>query len=289
MPTMLTPLRVGHSPDADDAFMFYGIATGAVPNAGYEIKHVVEDIQSLNQRALTGSLEVTAISAAVYPRVADKYRILACGGSIGRQYGPVVLTRNVGAALRSALPSGSLSSKRVAIPGENTTAYLLLRIFSPGFIPIIMDFDAVLPALDRGEVDAALVIHEGQVTWRDLGYLNLMDLGQVWFKETGLPIPLGLDVVRRDLGEPAIQALFVMLRDSILVTQHDEEGALDYAMRYGRGIDRELCRKFVRMYVNEDTVNMKAEGKRALQELYSRAHKGGFISAIPPLDIVGLA
>ncbi len=278
---MPIPLRVGHSPDADDAFMFYGIASGAVSNAGYDVKHVVEDIQSLNKRAMTADLEVTAISAAVYPQVAHKYRILACGGSIGRQYGPVVLTKKLA-------PGTSLVGKKVAIPGQDTTAYLLLRIFSPGFTPKIMDFDAVLPALEKGEVDAALVIHEGQVTWRDLGYVNLMDLGQVWFKETGLPIPLGLDVVRRDLGEQAMQKLFVMLRDSIIVTQKDEEGALDYAMRYGRGIDRELIRKFVRMYVNDDTVNMKTEGKLALHELYQRAEAAGFIKSMPPLDIIGL-
>ena len=278
---MPIPLAVGHSPDADDAFMFYGIASGAVSSGPYEIKHVVEDIQSLNQRSITGDLEVTAISAAIYPTVADKYRIMACGASIGRNYGPVVLAK-------SGQPGESLAGKRIAIPGAQTTAYLLIRIFADGFEPVIMDFDAVLPALDKGEVDAALVIHEGQVTWKSLGYVNLMDMGKVWFKETGLPIPLGLDVIRRDLGEEAMQAIFTILRDSILVTQKDEDGALDYAMQYGRGIDRELIRTFVRMYVNDDTIQMGSEGKRALQTLYQRALEKGLIDAMPPLDIIGL-
>ncbi len=278
---MPVPISVGHSPDADDAFMFYGIASGAVSQGPYEIQHVVEDIQTLNQRALTADLEVTAISAAVYPQVADRYRILSCGASIGRKYGPVVLSK-------PGDTNKSLEGRRIAIPGAQTTAYLLIRIFAKGFEPVITDFDEVLPSLDRGEVDAALVIHEGQVTWKELGYVNLMDLGQVWFNETGLPIPLGLDVVRRDLGEAGIQSIFHTLRDSIVLTRDDEERALDYAMAYGRGIDRELCRTFVRMYVNDDTVQMGNEGRQALQTLYDRALAAGLIDRVPPLDIVGL-
>jgi 1,4-dihydroxy-6-naphthoate synthase len=261
--------------------MFYGIASGAVSPDPYEIIHVVEDIQALNQRALNGDLEVTAISAAVYPTVADRYQILSCGASIGRKYGPVLLSR-------AGDTNKDLAGKRIAIPGAQTTAYLLMRIFVPDFEPVIMEFDAVLPSLDRGEVDAALVIHEGQVTWKELGYVNLMDLGEVWFNETGLPIPLGLDVVRRDLGEEGIESIFRILRDSIVLTRDDEEGALDYAMAYGRGIDRELCRTFVRMYVNDDTVQMGGEGRLALQTLYERALTAGLIDRVPPLDIVGL-
>jgi 1,4-dihydroxy-6-naphthoate synthase len=278
---MPVPISVGHSPDADDAFMFYGIASGAVSQGPFEIQHVVEDIQTLNQRALTGDLEVTAISAAVYPQVADRYRILSCGASIGRKYGPVVLSR-------PGDTNENLEGRRIAIPGAQTTAYLLIRIFAKGFEPVITDFDEVLPSLDQGKVDAALVIHEGQVTWKELGYVNLMDLGQVWFNETGLPIPLGLDVVRRDLGEAGIESIFHTLRDSIVLTRDDEERALDYAMAYGRGIDRELCRTFVRMYVNDDTVQMGNEGRQALQTLYERALAAGLIDRVPPLDIVGL-
>lgn len=277
---MSVPLRVGHSPDADDAFMFYGIAKGVVDTAPYVIEHVIEDIQALNERAMRGDLEVTAISAAVYPQVAGRYRILACGASIGRGYGPIVLARPG--------EGGSIAGRRIAIPGEHTTAYLLLRIFERDFVPAIMGFDEVLPALDARHVDGALVIHEGQVTYKSGGYESLVDLGVVWERETGLPIPLGLDVVRRDLGEDAALAIYRALRDSILHTNEDEEGAIDYALRFGRGIDRETCRTFVRMYVNRDTVQMGDEGRRALDELYGRALRRGLISEMPPLDIVGL-
>lgn len=293
MPTS-TPLRVGHSPDADDAFMFYGIAKGVVSPGKYKIVHVIKDIQTLNEMALSKpeKLEVTAISTAMYPKVADNYRILSCGASIGRKYGPVILTKpgplgKAGTKYKGDAKA-ALKGKRVAIPGENTTAYLLIRIFVPDFKPVIMNFDDVLPALDKGEVDAALVIHEGQVIWKDKGYLNLLDLGEAWFNETKLPIPLGLDVVRRDLGEKEIQFIFKMLYDSILLTRKDEDGALDYSMKYGRGVDRETIRKFVRMYVNEDTEQMGKEGKNSLELLFKKAKEHGLIAKVPQLDIVGL-
>ncbi len=289
---MPTPLRVGHSPDADDAFMFYGIAKGVVSPGQYKIVHVIKDIQALNELALKGGLEVTAISTAMYPKVADSYRILSCGASIGRKYGPIILTKpgplgKAGSKVTGD-PKKLLKGMRIAIPGENTTAYLLLRIFTSGFTPVIMNFDAVLPALDKGEVDAALVIHEGQVIWKDKGYVNLLDLGEAWFNETKLPIPLGLDVVRRDLGEKEIQFIYKMLYDSIMLTRKDEDGALDYSMKYGRGIDRETIRKFVRMYVNEDTEQMGQEGKRSLKALFTKAKERGLLAKVPPLDIVGL-
>jgi 1,4-dihydroxy-6-naphthoate synthase len=289
---MPTPLRVGHSPDADDAFMFYGIAKGAVSPGPYKIVHVIKDIQALNELARKGDLEVTAISTAMYPKVADKYRILSCGASIGRKYGPVILTKTGSLGKPGSKYKGDpkkvLKGMRIAIPGENTTAYLLIRIFVPGFIPVIMNFDAVLPALEKGKVDAALVIHEGQVIWKDKGYVNLMDLGQAWFDETKLPIPLGLDVVRRDLGAKAVQFIYKMLYDSIMLTRKDEDGALDYSMKYGRGVDRETIRKFVRMYVNEDTEQMGPEGKLALKTLFAKAKERGLLEKVPPLDIVGL-
>jgi len=289
---MAIPLRVGHSPDADDAFMFYGIAKGVVSPGPYKIVHVIKDIQALNEFALKGDLEVTAISTAMYPKVANRYRILSCGASIGRKYGPVILAKpgalGKPGSKHAGDPTPILKGKRIAIPGENTTAYLLIRIFVPGFVPVIMNFDAVLPALEKGEVDAALVIHEGQVIWKDKGYVNLLDLGEKWFEATKLPIPLGLDVVRRDLGEQAIQFIYTMLYESIMLTRKDEDGALDYSMQYGRGVDRETIRKFVRMYVNEDTEQMGQEGKRALETLFAKAKERGLIEKTPPLDIVGL-
>ena len=275
-------LRIGHSPDADDAFMFYALATGKVSIEGYEIQQVLEDIESLNQRALRGELEVTAVSAAAYPSVADKYRIMVCGASMGRSYGPIVI---------STAPQGAagLEFKKVAIPGENTTAYLLLRIYlAQPFTPVFVPFDAVGETVRAGEADAGLVIHEGQITWKEQGYAKLLDLGQAWGEETGLPIPLGLDIVRRDLGDDLAMKIARALQASVHYAIAHEEEALDYALPYGRGVDRDTCRRFVRMYVNEDTVSMGEDGRAALEALYARAHERGLIPTVPPLDILQL-
>ena len=279
--TQSKPLTIGHSPDADDAFMFYGIEQGAAAVPGYHVVHVMQDIQTLNQRSRQGDLDVTAISAAVYPQVADKYRILACGASIGRRYGPLVVARE-------PLSPAGLRGKRVGIPGPDTTAYLLIRLYAEGFEPVFLDFDAIMDAVTRGEVDAGLLIHEGQITYQQRGFQKVLDLGEAWFDETQLPIPLGLDVVHRRLGEAMIQRLFAMLRDSILYADAHEDGAVEYAMAFGRGIDTETGRRFIRMYVNEDTRNMGQEGLQALQTLFDNAHRRGLIAAVPPLDVMGL-
>ena len=186
-------IRIGHTPDADDAFMYYAIAHGKVPVGEYQVEHVLEDIQTLNQRAQTGELEGTAISAGAYPQVADKYRIMRVGSSIGRNYGPMV----VATAERAGL---HLDGARIAIPGEYTTAYLLLRLYAQGFEALPMPFDEIVGAVQRGDVDGGLLIHEGQVTYESLGLAKILDLGEAWGSDTGLPIPLGLDMVRRDLG-----------------------------------------------------------------------------------------
>ena len=276
MPT----LRVGHSPDADDAFMFYAFATGKVTVEGYDVKQVLEDIQSLNRRATTGELEVTAISAGAYPRLADQYRIMACGSSVGRNYGPIVVSTR----LKDA---GELEGKRIGVPGEQTTAYLLLRIYSRwSFTPVFLDFDGIGDAVRSGEVDAGVIIHEGQITWQDEGYANLLDLGKAWGEDTGLPIPLGLDVVHRRLGDEGSHQVARAFEASIRYAIEHEDDAIEYALPFGRGIDADTCRRFVRMYVNQDTINMGEEGKRALATLYSRAHERGLITAVPPLDII---
>ena len=277
----LKPLTIGHSPDADDAFMFYGIEQGAAAIPGYHVVHVMQDIQTLNQRSRQGDLDVTAISAAVYPQVADKYRILACGASIGRRYGPLVVAKE-------PLSVADLRGRRVGIPGPDTTAYLLIRLYVEDFEPVFLDFDGIMDAVTRGEVDAGLLIHEGQITYQAQGFQKVLDLGEAWFDDTQLPIPLGLDVVHRRLGEEMIQRLFEMLRDSILYADAHEDGAVEYAMAFGRGIDTETGRRFIRMYVNEDTRNMRQEGLRALETLYGRALQRGLIAAVPPLDVVGL-
>ena len=272
-------IRIGHSPDADDAFMYYALAHGKVRVGNYEVQHVMEDIESLNMRALSGELEGTAISAGAYPQVADKYRIMSVGSSIGRNYGPMVVAR-------SDRADTSLQNARVAIPGTYTTAYLLLRLYAEGFEAVPIDFDKIMPAVQNGEVDAGLLIHEGQVTYSDEGLVKLLDLGEAWGQDTGLPIPLGLDMVRRDLGEEMAVLMAESLRDSIQYAFDHEDEALDYAIKFSRGIERETCRRFVRMYVNDDTLDMGEEGKRALETLYARAVERGIIDAIPPIDLI---
>lgn len=274
-------IRIGHSPDADDAFMFYGIAHAKVDLGQYQFVDVVEDIESLNRRALNGELEVTAISAAVYPLVAKSYRILSCGGSIGRGYGPVVVSRE-------RMSPDDLAGKQVAIPGTFTTAFLLLQIYAGGFKAVPMDFDAIIDAVQLGHVDAGLIIHEGQIMYEDLGLAKVLDLGEAWDQDTGLPIPLGLDIIQRDLGKEAAETIFNILHGSINYAIDHEDEALEYALRYGRGVDREICRRFVRMYVNKDTIQMGNEGHKALEKLYELAYDKGLILSVPELDIVGL-
>ncbi len=280
-------LMIGHSPDADDAFMYYALAKEKVKIGGYQIDHVMEDIESLNRRARTGELPVTAISAAAYPDVADKYRIMSCGSSVGRNYGPLVLSK-------SPMTVADLTGGcRVAIPGEYTTAYMLLSLYTgraadeaAGFEPVSVDFDRIIQTVQSGEADAGVIIHEGQITWQDSGLHKVLDLGEAWMEDTKLPIPLGLDVINRSLGDEKMQTIARALKDSIVYAREHEEEAIDYALQFGRGIDRDTCRDFVRMYVNDDTVDMGDEGRRALETLYGRAAERGLIPKVPPLDII---
>jgi 1,4-dihydroxy-6-naphthoate synthase len=273
-------LSIGHSPDADDAFMFYGLASERVVIDGYKIDHVMEDIETLNRRARRGELDVTAISAAAYPEVAHLYRIMSCGASVGRKYGPIVLARE-------PYTVGDLAGKRIAVPGAQTTAYLLLRLYVPApFTPVMMDFDHIMEAVASGETHAGVIIHEGQLTWQTTGLHRVIDLGEAWMDDTALPIPLGLDVIRRGLGEPLSLQVAKALKQSIVLARSDEDAAVDYAMRFGRGLDRETCRQFVRMYVNTDTVDMGDEGVRALETLYRRATERGILDSLPALDIL---
>ena len=273
-------LSIGHSPDADDAFMFYGLASERVIIDGYRIDHVMEDIETLNRRARRGELDVTAISAAAYPDVAHLYRIMSCGASVGRKYGPIVLAKQ-------PLTLGDLAGRRIAVPGAQTTAYLLLRLYMPAaFTPVMMDFDHVMEAVASGETDAGVIIHEGQLTWQTTGLHRIIDLGEAWMNDTALPIPLGLDVIRRGLGDAVSLQVAKALKQSIVLARTDEDAAVDYAMRFGRGLDRETCRQFVRMYVNGDTVDMGDEGIRALDTLYRRATERGILASPPTLDIL---
>lgn len=273
----MTRVRIGHSPDPDDAFMFYALATGKVRVDGLEIEHVLEDIESLNRRARGGELEVTAISAAAYVLVADRYRIMDPGASMGKGYGPVLVARE-------PMDPREIPRRVVAIPGSHTTAALLLRLLC-GDPPIIeVAFDRIPRAVLEGQADVGLLIHEGQITHEALGLRKVLDLGQVWERETALPLPLGINVARRDLGEALGVTLSRALSRSIAYAHDHVDEALEYAMRYGRGIDRETCRRFVLMYVNDYTVALGAEGRQALQRLYALAHARGLIAALPPLD-----
>jgi 1,4-dihydroxy-6-naphthoate synthase len=277
-------IRFGHSPDADDAFMFYGLAKEIVKIPGYRVEHVMQDIQTLNQRALArADLEITAISTAVYPKIAERYRIMSTGASMGRRYGPQIVSKRVASVKE-------LAGRRLAIPGDHTTAFLVLRLFlgklvnEVEFAPV--HFEHIPQAILNEEVDAGLLIHEGQLTHPELGLHQLVDLGEWWDDETGLPLPLGLDVVRRDLGEGLCREINRALRRSIEAAYAEEEDALDYALSFGRGIEREVCRTFVKMYVNQDTLDMGANGKRSLETLFTRAVEAGMIREIPRLDVL---
>lgn len=270
-------IQIGHSPDPDDAFMFYALTAGKVPVPGVEIRHVREEIERLNRRARESELEVTAISAAAYALIADRYRIMDPGASMGKGYGPVLVAK-------APLDPREIPERVVAIPGSHTTAALLLRLYC-GDPPIIeVPFDKISQAVLDEQAEVGLLIHEGQITHQVLGLCTVLDLGKVWERETGLPLPLGINVVRRDLGEDLHRQLSRALRDSIAYAHAHENEALDYAMRFGRGIDRETCRRFVRMYVNDYTLTLGEEGRRALDSLFQLAHGKGLIPEIPPID-----
>ncbi|MBI3013260.1 MAG: ABC transporter substrate-binding protein [Elusimicrobia bacterium] len=272
-------LKVGHSPDADDAFMFYALSKGVVTLDGFTIQHVIEDIQSLNQRALKSELEVTAISAAVYPLIQDRYWILSCGASVGRNYGPIVVAKQPHSL-------ENLVGKRIAVPGVHTTAYLLLKLFLGKFDAVMADFKDVIPLVQSGAVDAGLVIHEGQLEFGSLGLQSCMDLGRIWHDRYGLPIPLGLDVVRKDLGLETATKIKRALYESICYARANEEKALDYALEFGRGMGRETARQFVGMYVNEDTLDLGPEGHEALVHLFRSGGESGVIEPVERVEII---
>ena len=270
-------MRLGHSPDADDAFMFYAMAKGKVNSPDVDFEHVIEDIQSLNIRAMNKELEVTAMSVHAYTYVQDSYRILSCGASMGEGYGPIVVAKE---------KLDNLEGKKIAVPGKLTTAYLLLSIYAEGFIPVDMPFDKVMDAVLNGEVDAALVIHEGQLTYKDFGLVMLFDLGVLWGKDTSLPLPLGVNTISRDIEENLAKEILRLHRDSIEYGLNNKDEALEYAMEFGRGMELEVGEKFVLMYVNDITVDMGDKGKKALELLFSKAREKNIITRDVKLDIL---
>lgn len=273
-------VRIGHSPDPDDAFMFYGLSSGKVKLEGIRIEHLLEDIQSLNERAIKAELEVTAISAHAFPFVSNNYWIMKTGASMGEGYGPVIISRKYKTL-------DELEGKTVGTPGPLTTATLLFKTFTNGIRNLDMPFDKIMDAVDKGTIDAGLLIHEGQITYQSLGYNKVLDFGEFWEKDSGgLPLPLGLDVVRKDLGERMARTLSRGLRDSIAYGYTHQDESIPYAMKWGRGIDYTLGEKFVKMYVSELTIDMGEKGKKALELLFARATEKGLLPGIPDLMLV---
>jgi 1,4-dihydroxy-6-naphthoate synthase len=268
--TAVEKITVAHSPDSDDAFMFYALAEGRVDTEGLEFVHELSDIESLNRRAMAGELAVTAVSFHAYARLADRYLLLPHGASFGDGYGPVVVAR--GSIAREEIDSGAVT---VASPGERTTAELALRLWAPGAKTTAMPFDRIQDAVASGEVRAGLLIHEGQLTYEDEGLAAVVDLGRWWKDETGLPLPLGGNVVRRDLGADRIARISRALSRSIEYGLAHRDAALDHAMRYARGLDRGKADRFVGMYVNSWTQGYGPDGRRAVQLLLDRAHAAG--------------
>jgi 5,8-dihydroxy-2-naphthoate synthase len=262
-------VRVGFSADPDDAFMFWGIASGTVDTRGFTFEPVTEDIQTLNEWSLEGRLEVTAVSLATYPLVQDRYLLLPHGGSMGSGYGPIVVSREL-------LSLDELRSTEIVVPGKLTTAFLVLKMALGGeFDCRVLPFDEILPAVADGAAPAGLLIHEGQLTYLDSGLEKCLDLGEWWLLETGLPLPLGVNLVRRDLGDDAVRAVSSILRESIDAALEHREDALEYALGFGRGMDTERGDRFIDMYVNELTQDYGDEGRLAVQELLSRAEAVG--------------
>jgi 1,4-dihydroxy-6-naphthoate synthase len=273
-------IHIGHSPDPDDAFMFYGLVSGNVKLDGIRIEHVLEDIQSLNQRALRAELEVTAVSAHAFPHIAENYWIMRTGASMGEGYGPVIISRKY----RSL---EELKGKTLASPGPLTTATLLFKIFTAGIKNIDLPFSKIMDAVDAGIVDAGLLIHEGQITYQSLGYKKILDFGELWKLETnGLPLPLGLDVVRKDLGRDLGEKLSRGLKESIEYGYSHQDESIPYALRWGRGINKELGERFVKMYVSDLTLDMGEKGRKALEFLYQKALEKKLIPKVPEISLL---
>ena len=275
---MTQTVRVAHSPDSDDAFMFYGLATGAVRAEGLQFVHELHDIETLNQAAVEGRYEITALSVHAYAYLKDRYLLLASGASFGDGYGPTVVVGE-GSPVREI---GDLTGKRIAIPGKWTSAALALSLRVPLHTPVIMDFKQVGEAAKRGEVDAGLVIHEGQLTAAEEGLRVVEDLGVWWKKRTALPLPLGMNGVKRDLPEPLRATLARVLAESVAYGLAHREQALDHAMTYARGLDRRRADTFVGMYVNEWTRNLGPKGRQAVALFLREASERGLVPAVKP-------
>ncbi len=276
----MTLIRVAHSPDSDDAFMFYALAKDLIDTGELRFEHVLKDIETLNREAFEGTYEVTAVSIHAYAHLDEGYALLGSGASMGDGYGPVLVARE-------PIVPEQLAAKKIAIPGRLTSAALALKMWNPSLQTVTYAFDEIMPAVQSGEVDAGVVIHEGQLTWEDEGFSKIVDLGVWWAEETGgMPLPLGGNVIRRDLGEEMCARVAALLKESIQYSLDHREEALDYALDYGRGLDREKADRFVGMYVNELTVDYGERGRRAVRDFLDRAANERLIQKVPRLDFL---
>ncbi len=281
--TKVMEVNLAHSPDSDDAFMFYGLATHKVRAPGIKFKHVLADIETLNQAASEEKYDVTALSFYAYAFLRDKYVLLDCGASFGDGYGPVVVASH-------ALKKEDLAGRRVAVPGLRTTGYLALKLFEPRFEPVPTAFDKILDAVKDGTVDAGLLIHEGQLLFPQLGLHRVVDLGQWWLEQTGLPLPLGGNAVRRALGRDVAREIARAIRESVSYALEHREAALNYAMGFARDMDPDLAEKFVAMYVNRWTLDYGERGRQAVRELLSRGAQAGLVprpAATKTIEFIG--
>jgi 1,4-dihydroxy-6-naphthoate synthase len=272
-------VTIAHSPDSDDAFMFYGLAKGKLDSGGLEVRHVLRDIETLNQEARRGTYEVTAISFHAYPYVADKYALMPCGGSIGDGYGPLLVARE-------PLDPGDVVRHEVAVPGTLTSAYLALKLFAPGVRTRVVPFDKILDEVKEGRADVGLIIHEGQLMYRGQGLHRVLDLGEWWKRDTGLPLPLGANAVRRALGPELMAHLTRLVRDTVKYSLSHRAEALAYAMSFARGMETGVADRFVGMWVNDMTVDCGAVGRKAVQTFLDRGHEAGVIPTRVRADFV---
>ncbi len=279
--TAIREISIAHSPDSDDAFMFYGLATNKVRVPGFKFTHTLTDIEALNHRAINEAFfDVTAISFHAYPYLQDNYTLMACGGSVGEGYGPMIVSTR-----KLTLPQ--VRKTRIAVPGTLTTAYLTLKLFAPEIETVTVPFDKIIPAVAAGEYAAGLIIHEGQLTYANDGLIKLLDLGQWWREQTGLPLPLGGNAIRRSLGAETMSTTTNALRDSIQHALDNREEALAYAMQFARDLDPTLANRFVGMYVNERTLNYGEDGREAIRKLLDMGFERGIIPHRANVDFVG--
>ncbi len=274
-------IQVGHSPDPDDAFMFHALANNKIDTGKYEFTHELVDIETLNQRAFKADLELTAVSLHGYAYLTDNYAICACGASMGEKYGPMVVAKEAGSI-------DSLRGKKIAIPGKLTTAFLTLKLLlGDDFTYELHPFDEILNVVERGEVDAGLIIHEGQLTYADQGLSLIVDMGQWWFEETGLPLPLGANAIRKDLGMETMVEVTALLKQSIQYGLDNRQEALEYALQYGRNLDQKKADEFVGMYVNDWTLDFGEVGRKAVSVLLEKAYEAKVIPDPVKIEFIG--